>query len=432
MYNAAVPVKTEALAQIAGCATRQAGPFEPTLHRIPCQQGKHYMISSTSRPYIDASVPVLREHGVTITTTFYRNMFAAHPELTNLFNMGNQANGAQQQSLAAAVFAYASNIDNPAALAPVINRIVHKHVSLGIKAEQYPIVGHFLLGAIQETLGDAATPALLAAWGEAYGSLANLFIEAEKALYAESGILPGALRPMRVIAIHQESTEVSSITLQAADGLPAPAFKPGQYVSCAIALEAGRTQLRQYSLSDAPGSDQIRISVKRESANAAGPDGQVSNWMHDNLKVGSVLQVSHPFGEFTPDTESARPIVLLSAGIGITPMIATLNQIAKVNPGRHVIFAHAARSAEHHAHQADVAAAKAVMPNLQTITFYESEPEQGRMDVARLPAWPYSTTDVYLCGPIGFMQAQWQALLAAGVPVAHLHREVFGPDALNT
>ena len=90
------------------------------------------MISAAARPYIDASVPVLREHGQTITTTFYRNMFEAHPELTNLFNMGNQASGVQQQSLAAAVFAYAANIDNVAALTPVINRIVQKHVSVGI------------------------------------------------------------------------------------------------------------------------------------------------------------------------------------------------------------------------------------------------------------------------------------------------------------
>src|SRR3954468_23728043 len=140
------------------------------------------MISAASRPYIDASVAVLREHGLTITTTFYRNIFAAHPELTNLFNMGNQANGAQQQSLASAVFAYAANIGNPAALGPVVSRIVQKHVSVGIRAEHYPIVGRFLLGAIAETLGDAATPPLLAAWDEAYNALAGIFIEAEKAL----------------------------------------------------------------------------------------------------------------------------------------------------------------------------------------------------------------------------------------------------------
>src|SRR6476661_6500294 len=112
------------------------------------------MISAASRPYIDASVPVLREHGLAITTLFYKNMFAEYPQLTRLFNMGNQASGAQQQSLASAVFAYAANIGTPEALGPVVKRIVHKHVSVGIRAEHYPIVGEHLLGAIAATLGD--------------------------------------------------------------------------------------------------------------------------------------------------------------------------------------------------------------------------------------------------------------------------------------
>jgi nitric oxide dioxygenase len=153
------------------------------------------MISAASRPYIDASVPVLRAHGLAITTAFYRNLFAELPQMANLFNMGNQANGAQQQSLASAVFAYAANIGNPDALGPVVVRIMHKHVSVGVRAEHYPIVGRHLLGAIAEVLGEAATPALLAAWQEAYDSLARLFIDAERALYASAAIEPGHAPP---------------------------------------------------------------------------------------------------------------------------------------------------------------------------------------------------------------------------------------------
>lgn len=398
------------------------------------------MISATSRPYIDASVPVLRDHGLAITTTFYRNMFEAHPELTNLFNMGNQASGAQQQSLASAVFAYAANIGTPEALGPVVKRIVHKHVSIGIHAQHYPIVGHHLLGAIKHTLGDAATPELLAAWAEAYTSLANLLVAAEQEMYAEAGIEPGATRPMRVTQVVKESDNVLSIRMVPDDGAPLPPFQAGQYVSCAVTFADGRRQLRQYSLSDAPGQDSMRISVKREAAGtaagAATPAGEVSNWIHDNVAVGSVLQLSHPFGEFTPDTESDQPIVLLSAGVGITPMIAALNRIRQVNPGRAVIFAHAARDARHHAHQADLEAARAAMPKLHDVSFYEAVGDapralQGLMDVARLPAWPLAEANVYLCGPLPFMQAQWMALRAAGVPAERLHREVFGPDLLD-
>ena len=386
------------------------------------------MISAASRPYIDASVPVLRAHGLAITTTFYRNVFAELPALTNLFNMGNQANGAQQQSLASAVFAYAANIGNPDALGPVVNRIVHKHVSVGIREEHYPIVGRHLLGAIAETLGDAATPELLAAWAEAYNALASIFIDAEKRLYAQAGVEPGETRAMRVTEVLRQSDDVISIRFVAADGGALPAFTAGQYVSVAVTFADGHRQLRQYSLSDQPGGADMRISVKRERAGAT-PAGEVSNWIHDHVVVGSTLQVSHPFGDFAPDTEGSAPLVLLSAGVGVTPMIAALNRIAAINPERTVVFGHAARNADHHAHQADLAAAAARMPNLKVALFYEDQ--QGLMDVSALPSWPRDQASVYLCGPLPFMQAQWHALLAAGVPVAKLHREVFGPEALD-
>jgi nitric oxide dioxygenase len=394
------------------------------------------MISEASRPYIDASVPVLREHGLTITKLFYENMLGAHPELTRIFNMGNQASGAQQQSLAAAVFAYAANIGNPGALGPVVQRIVHKHVSIGIRAEHYPIVGNHLLGAISATLGDAATAPLLDAWKEAYNSLAKLLIEAEAQMYSTAGIEPGETRPMRVLEVVRESENVKSIRFEPADGKALPAFQPGQYVSVAVDLPDGAHQLRQYSLSDTPGKASWRISVKREDAAAASPAGMVSNWLHANVQPGTILQVSHPFGEFTPDTEGSEPIVLLSAGVGVTPMVGSLKRIAEVNPQRRVIFAHAARDADHHALRAEVESLKATMPNLSVVTFYEDragvqDAIEGRMNVALLPAWAREEAKVYLCGPHKFMQAQWLALLDMGVPAARLHREVFGPELLD-
>jgi nitric oxide dioxygenase len=392
------------------------------------------MISNASRPYIDASVPVLREHGLAITTTFYASMFAAHPELKNLFNMGNQASGAQQQSLASAVFAYAANIGNAAALGPVVSRIVHKHASVGIRADHYPIVGHHLLGAIRTVLGEAATEPLLKAWEEAYTSLARLLIDAEAKMYEEAGVQPGETRPMRVLGVTRESENVIAIRFVPDDGGALPPFRAGQYVSVAVDFPDGRRQLRQYSLSDAPGKDSMRISVKREDGGAA-PRGEVSTWLHANVKAGDVLQVSHPFGDFLPDTESKEPVVLLSAGVGITPMISALNRIAMVNPERRVIFAHAARDGAHHAHQRDVAAAQARMPYLHVVSFHEEGEApgvlKGKMELARLPSWPRGETEVYLCGPLPFMQAQWNALLAAGAPVDKLHREVFGPDLLD-
>lgn len=397
------------------------------------------MLSLKSRPFIDASVPVLREHGVTITRTFYRNMFAAHPELTNLFNMGNQANGSQQQSLASAVFAYAANYENADALAPVVSRIVHKHVSVGITAEHYPIVGHHLLGAIQETLGDAATPELLAAWAEAYGLLADALIAAEKALYAEHHTAPGEYRKLRVTDAVPQSEFITAYTLEPIDDQAPWTFTPGQYLTVAVNLPTGQRQLRQYSLSDAPGKNVLRISVKREPGVAETPAGCVSTWLHRTLKAGSVVEATPPCGDFAP-ARGEGPIVLLSAGVGITPMISALNQIAAETPERPVLFAHAARDRENHAHRADVAAAKAAMPHLETVTFYErtdnedtvSDIHAGLMDAAKLPAWSYADTDVYLCGPMQFMRAQACGLQAIGVPLSNIHREVFGPEMLDS
>ena len=355
------------------------------------------MLSAQSRPYIDASVPVLRAHGEAITRRFYANLFLAHPALKNMFNMANQASGVQQQSLAAAVFAYAANIDNADALAPVIARIVHKHVSLGVRAEHYPIVGEFLLGAIQQVLGEAATPALIDAWGEAYGLLADHLIETERQLYASAGIVAGAMFAMTVHEIEDVGGDVRSFMLVNADGSPVPMFKPGQYVSVAIDFDDGHRQLRQYSLSDAPDVGHLRISVKREQASNAGPAGEVSAYLHDRVRVGSVLQVSVPFGEFVPDVESDEPIVLLSAGIGITPMISVLNDIARTQPERRVLFAHANSSLQF-AHRRDLFAAAASMPNLKSVVFIRpfegNSPASGNMVSVSAEAVPGAEVDL--------------------------------------
>lgn len=437
------------------------------------------MLSAQSRPYIDASVPVLRAHGEAITRRFYANLFLAHPALKNMFNMANQASGVQQQSLAAAVFAYAANIDNADALAPVIARIVHKHVSLGVRAEHYPIVGEFLLGAIQEVLGEAATPALIDAWAEAYGLLADHLIETERELYASAGIAAGAMFAMRVHEAEDVGGDVRSFLLVNADGSPVPSFKPGQYVSVAIDFDDGHRQLRQYSLSAAPDVTYLRISVKRERAGDAGPAGEVSAYLHDRVQVGSELQVSAPFGEFTPDVASERPIVLLSSGIGITPMVSVLNQIVRQHPERRVLFAHA-NGGHHFAHRRDLEAAAVAMPNLQAVVFVRSaearrtapgdtahkshkshvsnvshishvtpndadadvvppvatrqggiEYQAGALTVAALPDWPLLQSSIYLCGSRVFLRELWADMIDAGVDQKQMHREVFGPELLE-
>ena len=398
------------------------------------------MLSERSKPFIDASVPVLREHGLTITQTFYRNMFDSHPELTNVFNMGNQANGSQQQSLASAVFAYAANYGNNAALGPVVNRIVHKHAAVGIKPSHYPIVARHLLAAIADVLGDAATPELIAAWDEAYWLLAAELIAAEARLYQNTGSGPDHRQPVRIVERRQQAEDVVSFTLEAVGDALLANFLPGQYISVQVELSPGVLQQRQYSLSDAPNGRTWRISVKRDAGDGDRPAGTVSNWLHANAREGAGLLVSQPYGDFAPQLATDNPIVLMSAGVGITPMIATLNALAQESSARKVVFSHADRAAAHVAHADDLARAAQALPDFEAHVFLESGEETefaarpaqpGRMSVDAFFADDTADADFYLCGPLPFMQAQRAALLANGVPAERIHREVFGPDLLD-
>src|SRR5690606_5710012 len=121
---------------------------------------------------IKSTVPVLETHGQAVTKRFYQRLFEAHPELLNIFNHANQRQGRQQAALANSVYAAAANIENLSAILPVVRQIGHKHRSLGVKPEHYPIVGENLLAAMKDVLGDAATPEILDAWAEAYGVIA--------------------------------------------------------------------------------------------------------------------------------------------------------------------------------------------------------------------------------------------------------------------
>jgi nitric oxide dioxygenase len=374
---------------------------------------------------------VLQEHGVAITRRFYADLFEAHPELRHVFNQGNQGSGAQQGALAGALVAYAANIDNRDALAPVVRRIAHKHASLGIGPAQYTVVARHLLAAIGSVLGAAATPALLAAWDEAYWLLAGELIAAEARLYERAQVTAGELQPLTVSAVQRETDEVVSLWLQTAQGGSPGSFIPGQYVSVQVELPDGLRQQRQYSLSDAPGRPHWRITIKRETD---APAGRVSNHLHDHVKRGDVVQVGPAFGDFQPAPVPGRPLALVSAGVGITPMISVLNALADRASREPVLFAHAARSRDHHVLRAEVERARDRLPGLRHVQFYEagSHPgaAAGRMTWSDELRAAYADAEFFLCGPDAFMRAQWRALVGLGVSPARLHREVFGPDML--
>ncbi|MEU4656461.1 globin domain-containing protein [Streptomyces sp. NPDC023723] len=393
------------------------------------------MLSEQSVPVIRATLPAVGAAIDDITRLFYRKLFAAHPELlTDLFNRGNQANGEQQRALAGSIAAFAGLLverpdDRPDAL---LSRIAHKHASLGITADQYKIVHRHLFAAIAEVLGDAVTPEVGAAWDEVYWLMANALIAVETRLYQEAEVAAGDVRrPMEIVARHEETPDAVSFLLRPADGSPPRPFRPGQYVSVRTELPDGARQIRQYSLSTAPGRPEWRITVKRVRG-AGGPDGEVSSWLHAHARTGDVLTVSAPFGDLALE-QGDRPLLLVSAGIGVTPMVSMLDHLVTTGSTRPVTVLHADRTAAGHAHRAEQLALVRALPDARLHLFYEElgdpAPESaaaGRADLGAVELPPGLTA--YLCGPVPFMRAVRGDLLRRGVPAEAIHYEVFGPD----
>lgn len=402
------------------------------------------MLAPATIATVKATAPVLAEHGFAITSRFYQGMLGAHPGLKNIFNMRHQERGEQQRALASAVLAYATHIDDLAALGPAVARISHKHASLGVVPEQYAIVGEHLLGAIKEVLGDAATGEIVGAWAEAYGQLADILISTEESLYEAAAAKPGGWRGWRPFTVRhkrRESEVVTSFFLEPEDGGALSDFEPGQYISIAIDVPAlGLQQIRQYSLSDAPNGRHYRISVKRE-ASGEPTAGYVSNLLHDHVARGDTVRITPPFGPFHLDRGADTPVVLVSGGVGLTPLVSMLKTLLK-HSEREVAFVHGARNGAVHAMKERLQASADTNRRLTSIVFYDAPREDdvlgydydhaGPVDLRRVADRAIKpNADYYVCGPVPFMQAQIEALKSLGVPPARIHYEVFGSDALE-
>ncbi|MFF2890233.1 NO-inducible flavohemoprotein [Paenibacillus sp. NPDC057967] len=402
------------------------------------------MLSEQTIGIIKSTVPVLEVHGVAITKRFYGLMFEAHPELLNIFNHANQKQGRQQTALANTVYAAAVHIDNLAAIIPAVKQIAHKHRSLGVKPEHYPIVGKFLLTAIKDVLGDAATDEILGAWGEAYGVIADAFIGVEAQMYEQSHSQAGGwedFRPFRVERKVQESSIITSFYLVPEDGRDIAAFQPGQYVSVKLDIPGeSHTHIRQYSLSDAPGKPYYRISVKREGERDQRPAGMISTYLHERVSEGDTLHLSAPAGDFVLDTADERPVVLLSGGVGLTPMVSMLNTLADQYPERSVTFIHAAQDGRMHALRQQVEDIAQSNAKVSVQYCYERPTDrdreaqayhkEGRIDLAWLQSvLADHPAAYYLCGPVPFMQSVKASLIKWGVPNEDIHYEFFGPKA---
>lgn len=224
-------------------------------------------------------------------------------------------------------------------------------------------------------------------------------------------------RPLRVSAIHRESPQVMSIQLQSDDHVALPPPLPGQYLTVRVPAGAP-APLRSYSLSGEPGAGQYRISVKREE------HGLVSRWLHEHIEPGSVLEAAAPRGDFYL-TDAAGPVLLMSAGIGITPVLAMLHALAATGSDRDVWWLHTTRNQETQAFAAEVAGLIESLPGSRQAVFYTQS--QGRLDRSAIATLgiPADAT-AYLCGPTQFMTDMREALAAGGLDPGRIHSELFG------
>lgn len=238
----------------------------------------------------------------------------------------------------------------------------------------------------------------------------------------------------RVHSVQQESADIRSLVLAPEAGV-APDFAAGQHLPIRITTAAGETLLRTYSLSSAPSDGQLRISVKAQ--------GVVSRHLHEQVQVGDVLDVRPPLGSFTLNSDSKRPLVLIGAGIGITPLLSMLREQVALGQGRRVHFFQGARTLADLPFQAELRELVQRAGGLLKIHRALSTPEadalpgrdyeqHGRIELAQIKAvLSFDDYDFYLCGPAAFTQAIYDGLRDLNVADVRIHAEAFGPSTLK-
>lgn len=391
------------------------------------------MLSNHHINIIKSTIALLESAGSALTAHFYQRMFSHNPELKHIFNLTNQATGRQQVALFEAIAAYAKHIEDLAHLSSAVERIAQKHTSFNIQPQHYQIVGHHLIETLRELAPEEFNSDVQEAWIAAYNFLADVFIGREGQLYQERAAQKGGWqgkRTFNISAKHKESELVTSFTFVPVDGKAVLGYHSGQYLGVEVTpLNTKYTEIRQYSISQAANDKDYRISVKRELGGQS-PQGLVSNYLHDHMNVGDSIQLYAPAGDFY-FVDHHSPVVLISAGVGITPMQSMLEMLDNCNYQHTVSFYHACEGLEQHSFDSYNKAlcdknkwdykvwyqnGSTKMPH-KTTGFMHFECD----------SLPVKHGHFYLCGPIGFMQYAKQALLDKGVCNERIHYEVFGP-----
>lgn len=383
------------------------------------------MLSEKSRPVIEQTLPVIGERIPHITPVFYRHMFEARPDLMQgMFSRSSQKEGTQPRALAGSIALFAQwLVEHPDSYPQeVLSRIAHKHASLGLQPDEYRTVYEHLFWAIAQDLGAAATPEVVEAWTEVYWLMADALIDAEKDLYAQQANHV-TRAPFRVLSREETGEDTAVLLLEPTDQTPLTVAVPGQYVTLFAQAPDGLLQPRQFTLlPSAP--DQRRVAIKRD------PEGEMTP-VFLQLQPGDQVEVSNPYGDVTLDAaaDPGAPLYLFSAGIGITPMLAFVHQLAQSGSDRPVVAVASGRSRSGIPLLQELADGISRLPQGQLLVCTTQDQDgdiTGRVDVKALGVPSHAVA--YLCGPLGFMQEVRSQLVEAGVPGQRIQYEIFGPD----
>ncbi|WP_216905763.1 MOSC and FAD-binding oxidoreductase domain-containing protein [Nocardia noduli] len=258
------------------------------------------------------------------------------------------------------------------------------------------------------------------------GSFRELLAAAEASSTAVGPAWPG-FRALRVAKVVPESATVSSIHLTTPDGVPLPNVRAGQYLTLRLPGAGTPAPVRSYSLSTVSDNGDYRISVKHE------PHGSVSTYLTTRTRPGDTVDAAAPRGDFVLDDDTG-PVLLVSAGIGLTPVLAMLHELAARDSEREIWWIHGARRPREHPLAAEAHALLASLPHGHEHVFYSAETpaEPGHTHTGRLTADKLialsipATATAYVCGPTSFMSDMRQALTTSGLDPARIHSELFG------
>lgn len=381
-------------------------------------------MSKATTDMIIATAPAVAPKMLDITKCFYAKVIGKHPELKQYFNMTNNIPISEDQpkALAASCIAYATNITDLSPLLVAggpVAAICHRHVALAIHPMQYVVVHENLMEAIGDILGGIVTPEIAAAWSEAVLFLAKAMIDTEESLYQMVEQREGGwsgFAEFEVSEINDLTKDVRQVSFKPPSGSPLEgsnfAFTAGQYLTIQIDMDGDNLSAPRHFTATSPvGADYLQCTIKKVKG------GKLTSYVHEHLKVGDKVTLATPVGVFTATPEETPKAVLMSAGIGITPMV---NMKRSLNENVQLVV-HVDRSEESHPY-------REVFEDSKTLYKYTSV--SGRTTAEDLVAETLeqaeggTDNEFFICGPEQWMDDVQKALLAKGAKKVVC--EVFG------